>query len=73
LNYKGTVPYIVVAILCVLLRLATESVRWLLTKGRLEEARDIILKAATTNGVELSQESLNKIEFSAETRDKTVS
>ncbi|XP_023709170.1 organic cation transporter protein isoform X4 [Cryptotermes secundus] len=51
-------------------RLATESVRWLLTKGRLEEARDIILKAATTNGIELSQQSLSKIEFSAEIRDK---
>lgn len=57
----------------VLFRLATESVRWLLTKGRLEEARDIILKAATTNGIELSQQSLNRIEFSTEIRDKIVS
>jgi hypothetical protein len=54
-------------------RLATESVRWLVTKGRLEEARDIILKAAATNGIELSQQSLNKMQFSAEIRDKIVS
>lgn len=58
---------------CVLFRLATESVRWLLTKGRLEEARDIILKAAATNNMELSPQSLNKIEFSAEIRDEIVS
>jgi hypothetical protein len=48
-------------------------VRWLLTKGRLEEARDIILKAAATNNMELSPQSLNKIEFSAEIRDEIVS
>jgi hypothetical protein len=63
----------VLAIVSVLFRLATESVRWLLTKGRLQEAKDIILKAAATNGIELSQQSLNKIELSAETKDKTVS
>jgi hypothetical protein len=62
-----------IPIACILFRLATESVRWLLTKGRLGEARDIILKAASTNGVELSQQSLNRIEFSAEIKDKIVS
>jgi hypothetical protein len=37
-------------------------------KGRHKEARDIILKAAATNGIELSQQSLNKME-----QDKIVS
>ncbi|PSN47341.1 hypothetical protein C0J52_20014 [Blattella germanica] len=51
-------------------RLATESVRWLLTKGRSKEACQIILKAAKTNKVVLPQHQLNKIKFSSAVKEK---
>lgn len=39
-----------------------ESVRWLISKGRYEEADKILLKAASNSGVTLSLMNLNKME-----------
>ncbi|XP_069682785.1 organic cation transporter protein-like isoform X3 [Periplaneta americana] len=46
-------------------RLLPESVRWLLTMGKIEEARNTIIKAAKRNGVKLSEETLNKFEMNS--------
>ncbi|XP_069690613.1 organic cation transporter protein-like [Periplaneta americana] len=46
--------------------LIPESVRWLLTKRRTKEATDIILEAARTNGVSLSENVMSKIRSSSE-------
>ncbi|PSN47342.1 Organic cation transporter protein [Blattella germanica] len=45
--------------------LIPESVRWLLTKGRTKEATEIILKAAKTNGVTLSERVMCKMRESS--------
>ncbi|XP_069682753.1 organic cation transporter protein-like isoform X2 [Periplaneta americana] len=45
--------------------LLPESVRWLLTMGKIEEARNTIIKAAKRNGVKLSEETLNKFEMNS--------
>ncbi|XP_069690607.1 solute carrier family 22 member 4-like isoform X2 [Periplaneta americana] len=59
------------ALLCVAhYWLATESVRWLLAKGRTKEASEIVLKAARTNGVTLPQQLLNKLRASADTKNE---
>ncbi|XP_063242502.1 organic cation transporter protein-like isoform X2 [Bacillus rossius redtenbacheri] len=42
-----------------------ESVRWLTSQGREDEALDILLKAARTNGIVLSEAVLNKPEHCA--------
>ncbi|XP_012266588.2 organic cation transporter protein-like [Athalia rosae] len=36
-----------------------ESVRWMLSNGRVEEAKAVLLKASSENGVELSRETLD--------------
>lgn len=49
LNYKSLLDVLSI------LRILPESARWLLTQGRQEEAKKIILKAARVNGKELSE------------------
>lgn len=49
-----------------------ESIRWNLTKGRIKEAQDILRKAASVNGKNLSEHALEKLsmEDQTEIRDK---
>lgn len=49
--------------------LTPESVRWLLAKGKHEEVRKVLEKAAKTNGVELSESDLKNLEFQPEKPD----
>lgn len=46
--------------------LINESVRWLMSKGRYEEAEEVLKKVADVNGTKLSQQSLQSLRWSAE-------
>lgn len=50
-----------------------ESVRWLLTQGRQEDAKKILLKAAKVNRKALSEKALAKINMSAEQVNEPLS
>ncbi|KAJ9576876.1 hypothetical protein L9F63_006547, partial [Diploptera punctata] len=61
------------ALFCILhYWLASESVRWLLTKGRNKEASEILLKAAKTNEVILPQHMIKKIRHSGANKHQYV-
>ncbi|CAH1997297.1 unnamed protein product [Acanthoscelides obtectus] len=51
--------------------LVPESVRWNLSKGRVEEAKAILRKAAKVNGKELSENTLEKLSLIELDEDKT--
>ncbi|XP_072393158.1 organic cation transporter protein-like [Diabrotica undecimpunctata] len=53
--------------------LVPESVRWLLSKGRNEEAKRILRKAAKVNGKELSEQTLEKLTLSEEEKPTETS
>ncbi|KAJ9596866.1 hypothetical protein L9F63_012122 [Diploptera punctata] len=54
------------ALLCISFHwLVPESVRWLITKGKKKEAKEIILKVAKTNKIDLSEEFLTKFEMTS--------
>ena len=42
-------------------RFIPESARWLLTKGRVKEARDLLTKACHENGVDLSESTMDHL------------
>lgn len=53
--------------------LVPESTRWLLTKGKLKQARKIILRAAKINGVTLSESSLSSLyDISKDTKMRII-
>ncbi|PSN36798.1 hypothetical protein C0J52_19390 [Blattella germanica] len=51
--------------------LLPESVRWLLAKGKTEQAKAIINRVAKTNGVNLSEQILSKLEVTGVSEDKS--
>ncbi|XP_019868170.1 organic cation transporter protein isoform X1 [Aethina tumida] len=52
--------------------LVPESVRWLLSKGRIDEAKEILRKVAKTNGKEISENSLDKLSMMAQEESQRV-
>lgn len=53
----------------IILRSISESPRWLLTKGRVQEAKDILRKVFSENGINLSADKLDSL-LSSESKCK---
>lgn len=49
-----------------------KGIRWLLSKGRYEEAKRILWKACKLNGTEMSQQTLNSLYEKIEIKDEEM-